>query len=340
MPRSSDSSIFLAARPGRSIPNTRSTSSPAWPRPPAQPSSCACCRSGRGPTRRRSSAVARCKALAASCDELRVDVVIFDNELSPAQLRNLEKALGRKVVDRTQLILDIFARRARTREGKLQVELAQLKYLPAAARRLERGPVAAGRRHRDPGPRRNQARDRSPAHSSPHQRAVEGNRRRPPAAGAAAGAAPEGRRADGRARRLHQRRQDDAFQRAHRRSGGRVGRALRHPRSAGPQGAAPGPAGAPRVGHRRLHRPSAALARGGVSRHARGSRRLGPAGARHRCVEPGTRDADGGGAQRAGGSRRRRSTLDRSVQQAGPARFRASARACRRSIRAPSRCRR
>jgi GTP-binding protein HflX len=58
-----------------------------------------------------------------------VDVVIFDNELSPAQLRELQKRLERKVVDRTQLILDIFARRARTREGKLQVELAQLKYL-------------------------------------------------------------------------------------------------------------------------------------------------------------------------------------------------------------------
>ena len=67
--------------------------------------------------------------LAAACDEARVDVVIFDNELSPAQLRNLEDALERPVVDRTQLILDIFARRARTREGKLQVELAQLKYL-------------------------------------------------------------------------------------------------------------------------------------------------------------------------------------------------------------------
>ncbi len=69
------------------------------------------------------------KALALACDELDADVVIFDNELSPAQLRNLEEALGRKVLDRTQLILDIFARRARTREGKLQVELAQLKYL-------------------------------------------------------------------------------------------------------------------------------------------------------------------------------------------------------------------
>jgi GTP-binding protein HflX len=68
-------------------------------------------------------------ALAASCDELDVDVVVFDNELSPAQLRNLEERLQTKVVDRTQLILDIFARRARTREGKLQVELAQLKYL-------------------------------------------------------------------------------------------------------------------------------------------------------------------------------------------------------------------
>jgi len=67
--------------------------------------------------------------LAASCTELDVDVVIFDNELSPAQLRQIEKIVGRKIIDRTQLILDIFARRARTREGKLQVELAQLKYL-------------------------------------------------------------------------------------------------------------------------------------------------------------------------------------------------------------------
>jgi GTP-binding protein HflX len=67
--------------------------------------------------------------LAATAAEARVDVVIFDNELSPAQLRNLEDAIDRRVIDRTQLILDIFARRARTREGKLQVELAQLKYL-------------------------------------------------------------------------------------------------------------------------------------------------------------------------------------------------------------------
>ena len=69
------------------------------------------------------------EALALACDEVRADLVIFNNELSPGQLRNLEQALGRRVLDRTQLILDIFAGRARTREGKLQVELAQLSYL-------------------------------------------------------------------------------------------------------------------------------------------------------------------------------------------------------------------
>jgi GTP-binding protein HflX len=69
------------------------------------------------------------EVLAQAASEADADLVVFDNELSPAQLRELNKRLDRKVVDRTQLILDIFARRARTREGKLQVELAQLKYL-------------------------------------------------------------------------------------------------------------------------------------------------------------------------------------------------------------------
>ena len=57
------------------------------------------------------------------------DVLIFDHDLTPTQQRNLEKAVDCKVIDRTQLILDIFASRARTREGRLQVELAQLSYL-------------------------------------------------------------------------------------------------------------------------------------------------------------------------------------------------------------------
>ncbi|MCC7081564.1 MAG: GTPase HflX [Burkholderiales bacterium] len=62
-------------------------------------------------------------------DDLGADVVIFNHELAPAQLRNLELRLKRRVIDRTSLILDIFAQRARSHEGKLQVELAQLQHL-------------------------------------------------------------------------------------------------------------------------------------------------------------------------------------------------------------------
>jgi GTPase len=62
-------------------------------------------------------------------DEREAELVIVDEDLNPTQLRNLEKSLGNRVIDRTQLILDIFARAARTREGKLQVELAQCEYL-------------------------------------------------------------------------------------------------------------------------------------------------------------------------------------------------------------------
>jgi len=67
--------------------------------------------------------------LAAEAASIHADVVIFDHDLSPTQQRNLEKAIGTRVIDRTQLILDIFASRARTREGRMQVELAQLSYL-------------------------------------------------------------------------------------------------------------------------------------------------------------------------------------------------------------------
>jgi GTPase len=67
--------------------------------------------------------------LAAVAASSRADLAIFDHDLSPTQLRNLEDALPCRVIDRTQLILDIFARHARTREGQLQVELAQLEYM-------------------------------------------------------------------------------------------------------------------------------------------------------------------------------------------------------------------
>jgi len=63
------------------------------------------------------------------CKAHHIDTVIFDDELSPAQSRNLERIFNCKILDRTSLILDIFAQRARTREGKLQIELAQLQHL-------------------------------------------------------------------------------------------------------------------------------------------------------------------------------------------------------------------
>ncbi|WP_017551567.1 GTPase HflX, partial [Heyndrickxia coagulans] len=67
--------------------------------------------------------------LRALVSELQADLIVFNAELSPSQLRNLQAAVDCRVLDRTQLILDIFATRARSKEGKLQVELAQLEYL-------------------------------------------------------------------------------------------------------------------------------------------------------------------------------------------------------------------
>ena len=78
----------------------------------------------------------RAQELCDTEKQLNVDLVIFDDELSPSQQRNLEKILNARVLDRTALILDIFAQHARTREGRLQVELAQLEYrLPRLASR-------------------------------------------------------------------------------------------------------------------------------------------------------------------------------------------------------------
>jgi GTP-binding protein HflX len=71
----------------------------------------------------------KAEEFARLCQADDVDTVIFDDELSPAQTRNLEKIFGCKIMDRTALILEIFGQRARTREGKLQIEHAQLEYL-------------------------------------------------------------------------------------------------------------------------------------------------------------------------------------------------------------------
>jgi len=86
----------------------------------------------------------------AAVDELRPDAVLVDNDLSPAHVRNLEKAWGKRVLDRSELILDIFAARARTSQARLQVELAQMEYLRPRLKRmwthLERTEGAVGTR--------------------------------------------------------------------------------------------------------------------------------------------------------------------------------------------------
>ena len=67
--------------------------------------------------------------IAAWCEDNKIDVVIFDDELSPAQTNNIEKAVGRRITDRTRLILDIFVQRAQTAYAKTQVKLAQYEYM-------------------------------------------------------------------------------------------------------------------------------------------------------------------------------------------------------------------
>ena len=147
-------------------------------------------------------------------------MVIFDDELSPSQQRNLEKALDVKVLDRTALILDIFAVRARTREGRLQVELAQTEYLLPRLKgqwsHLERlggrsgSPGAIGVR----GPGETQIEtDRRLVGKRITQ--AEGRDRGRAQAARAVSPPPRARgHAGGRARRLHERRQEHADARA------------------------------------------------------------------------------------------------------------------------------
>jgi GTP-binding protein HflX len=91
--------------------------------------------------------------LAGAAASVSADVILFDHDLSPSQQRNIERLVNTRVIDRTQLILDIFARHARTREGQLQVELAQLEYmLPRlAGRGIEMSQLGGGIGTRGPG---------------------------------------------------------------------------------------------------------------------------------------------------------------------------------------------
>jgi GTPase len=91
--------------------------------------------------------------IAGAAASVSADLILFDHDLSPSQQRNIERVVNARVIDRTQLILDIFARHARTREGQLQVELAQLEYLlpRLAGRGVEMSQLGGGIGTRGPG---------------------------------------------------------------------------------------------------------------------------------------------------------------------------------------------
>ena len=91
--------------------------------------------------------------IAGAAASVSADLLVFDHDLTASQQRNIEEAVNTRVIDRTQLILDIFARHARTREGQLQVELAQLEYLMPrlAGRGIEMSQLGGGIGTRGPG---------------------------------------------------------------------------------------------------------------------------------------------------------------------------------------------
>jgi len=91
--------------------------------------------------------------IAGAAASVTADLILFDHDLSPSQQRNIERVVDTRVIDRTQLILDIFARHARSREGQLQVELAQLEYLlpRLAGRGIEMSQLGGGIGTRGPG---------------------------------------------------------------------------------------------------------------------------------------------------------------------------------------------
>ena len=262
----------------RTTPRPRSTSWPCWSTPPVPTSWPPSSSGASGPTRPTSSARARPRSCASCASPLDADTVVFDNELSPAQQYNLEKLLGRTALDRTAVILDIFAQNAHTPRGPGAGRAGPAALPPAPVAPRHAGPpVAAGRRHRHPRSGRDQARDR-PASPDPADRqaragatGLQRNRQLQRRSRTRSGLANVTHR------RLHERREVDAAEPPH--LGGRAGRgpAVRHAR---PDDAAAGPARwRARAAHRhgRLRPSPAPRAGRGVQEHARGRGRGGPA---------------------------------------------------------------
>ena len=236
--------------------------------------------------------------LQEACDAHEADVVVFDDELSPAQQRNVEGAVGRKTVDRTQLILDIFARRARTREGRLQVELAQLDYLlpRLAGKGILLSRLGGGIGTRGPGETKLETdRRRIRQRIQSIKRDIERVRRE------------RATRREARTRRetpvvgargLHERREVDAVQRPHARRRRGLRPAVHDPRPAGEAGEARRWPRVPARRHRRLHPEAAALAGGRLPGDARRGHRGRPAASRGRRLDGRRRGPRGRGRAR------------------------------------------
>ena len=246
--------------------------------------------------------------LKTALERADANVVACDDELSPRQERNLEEALGVPVIDRTAVILDIFADHAHSAEGKLQVELAQLEYNLARMRglwthleRLGAGRIDGGIGTRGPGETqietdRRLARDRITALRRKLER-VERVARRDARRARARRPAPD------RARRLHERRQVDAAQRPRRLRHRGARPPLPHARPDDAHGAPRRPR-VPDDRHRRVHPQAPASARRRVRRDAGGDARRRPDHPRGRRVGARGRAARDGRARSRTCSRR------------------------------------
>ena len=156
--------------------------------------------------------VGKLEEIAGASASANADVLLFDHDLSPSQQRNIEKIIQRRVIDRTQLILDIFARHARTREGQLQVELAQLQYMMPrlAGHGVEMSQLGGGIGTRGPGETKLETDRRKVARRVRHvEQQLENVRRIRRSAEAAAGVGSGG---DGSAGGTDQRGEVDAVQ--------------------------------------------------------------------------------------------------------------------------------
>ena len=232
------------------------------------------------------------------CENTGATMVIFDNDLSPSQMRVLTELLGVQVLDRCGLILDIFAQRAKTKEGPAPGGAGPVPVSAAPAdRHVDPSGATGGHQrqgaHRLQGPRRDPAGDGPPPHPPEDRQAPGGPGGGPPGALHPAPAAAEERDPGGGHRGLHQRGQVHAPEPPDRGGHPRQQPAVRHPGHHQPPSHGQRHAGRGDLRHGGLHPQAAPPAGGGFQGHAGGAGVRGSAAPRHRRVQPGVAAAGG-----------------------------------------------